>query len=107
MRPALSLSSRALIPRARHFCLFAAAIHWCVRAVPHTKSADKGIGIVASPASFRQLIQVHEISAADDYILGFGGRDQSFDHILCELPPALFTDAFEAPVANVIFIGAL
>ena len=78
MRPALSSSSRALIPRARHFCLFADAIHWCVRAVPHTKSADKGIGIVASLASFRQLIQAHEISAADDYILGFGGRDQSF-----------------------------
>src|ERR1700676_92296 len=74
MRPALSSSSRALIPRARRFCLFAAVVDWCMRAVPHTKSADKGIGIVASPASFRQLIQVHEISAADDYILAFGGQ---------------------------------
>jgi hypothetical protein len=46
-----------------------------VRAVPHTKSADKGKGIVTSPASLRKLIQVHEISAADDYILGVGGRD--------------------------------
>ena len=64
-------SSRARI----RSCLVAAAVDGGVRTGPHAKCADKGIGIVAGPASFRQLMQVHEISAADDDILGFGGRD--------------------------------
>src|ERR1700692_2943633 len=106
-RSSLQSSSRPLFSRDGRFFLFAAAVDWCARTVPHAESADKGIVVVAGPASFRQRLQVDYVSAADDHIVGFSRRDQSFDHILDEFPPALFADAVEAPVADVIFECAL
>src|ERR1700721_1901976 len=75
--------------------------------VPQTEAADEGIGIVTGPAAFRQFLQVYDISAAYDCILGLGSGDQSLDNVGHELAPAFLTEVVEALGTDVIFVSTL
>jgi hypothetical protein len=60
--------------------------------VPHTKTADEGVGVVAGPTSPWQLFHVNDIPTTYHDVLGLQRRDQTFDHVFHELTPALLAE---------------
>src|SRR5258708_2886127 len=101
-----SSSSCAPLPRDKRSFLFARPMDRLGRGVPHAKSADEGVGIVAGPTSSWQLVHVNDVATTYYNVLGLKCRDQTFDHVFHELTPAFLAEAVEAQVAHVIFEGA-
>src|SRR5438270_6693814 len=92
------LSSRALpLGRGR----------WGVtRVFPEAKSADEGIGLVARAATLGELLQLVDVPAPEQHILGLEGGDQACNHVRDIFAPFLLAVPLQPATADIIFVGS-
>src|SRR2546425_5823146 len=57
---------------------------------PQAKPSEERIGVVARPASLRQLFQFFEVASSQNYVVGLEGGDQAGNHIRDMASPFLF-----------------
>ena len=71
------------------------------------KSAHERIGLVALSATWRQVIQLVDVAAAEHDVVGFEGGHQAYDHVPYIFPPFLPAVAFQPATADIVLVGCL
>src|SRR5439155_26092924 len=61
---------------------------------PQAQPSEKGIGVVARPASSRQLFQLFDIASSQNYVVGLEGGNQSGHYVRDMTPPLLLAPFF-------------
>ena len=80
---------------------------FCVSLLPQPKPSEERIGVVAGPATGRELFQFLHVASAQNDVVGFEGGDQAAHHVRDIAPPFLLALLLQSPNAHVILVGAL
>src|SRR5262249_16922641 len=75
--------------------------------LPKPKPSQERIGVVAFPATWRQLFQLLHVTSPQDHIVGLEGGDQEGYHVRYILRPLLLSSPIQSANAHIILIGAL
>ena len=74
--------------------------------LPHAKPAQERIGVVAQPATGRQLVQLLGVAPTEDHVVGVEGVDHAFHRIGDVLLPLLLAQPLQPALAQVVLVGA-
>src|SRR6185437_8871416 len=75
--------------------------------LPHEESAPEGIGVVALPASRRQLLQQSDVASAEHNIVGLERGGQPVNHVKNVLAPLFLAEPLESPLADIVLVRGL
>ena len=78
-----------------------------VSVLPKPESSDKSVGVIASTAAQRQLLQLFHVAPAEDHVVGFQRCDEVGYNVRDMPLPPLYAPAVQASLPDKVFIGVL
>ena len=72
---------------------------------PEAESSDKGIGVIAGAAAWRQFLELFHVASAQNHVFGFERGRQIGDNLRDIALPLSLSGALQASLSDVFFIG--